>query len=124
MSTVNIEKFVQVTYDVILWGVEPDTRTTVGDALAANFTPVDEVKRRITLWFPADEFPEVSVQDASEQAANRARRLAERDAKLPGLRLRVNDWNVEQVRGRLLDVEIERNDAGKIISRRPAGARR
>lgn len=124
MSTVNIEKFVQVTYDVILWGVEPDTHTAVGDALAANFTPVDEVKRRITLWFPADEYPEVSVQDASEQAANRARRLAERDAKLPGLRLRVNDWNVEQVRGRLLDVEIERNDAGKIISRRPAGTRR
>lgn len=124
MSTTT-EKFVQVTYDVILWDVEPDTRTVVGDALAANFTPADEVKRRITLWFPAEEYRTLDTGQASVQAANRARRLAEREANLPGLRLRVDDWNVERVRERLLDVEVERNDAGKIVSRRPArGARR
>lgn len=124
MSTTT-EKFVQVTYDVILWDVKPDVRTVVGEALAANFTPAEEVTRRVTLWFPADEYPTVSTQDASEQAAKRARRLAERDANLPGLRLRERDWNVERVRERLLDVEVERDDAGKIVNRRPArGARR
>lgn len=123
MSTTT-EKFVQVTYDVTLWDVEPDVRTVIGEALAANFTPAEEVQRKITLWFPADEYPTVSVQAASEQAANRARRLAERDANLPGLRLQARDWNVERCRERLLDVEVERDDDGKIISRRPARSAR
>jgi hypothetical protein len=120
-----IEKFVQVTYEVTLWDVEPDVRTVVGEALAANFTPTDEVQRRITLWFPADEYRTLSTQAASKQAANRARRLAERDANLPGLRLQARDWNVERCRERLLDVEVERDDEGKILNRRPArGVRR
>jgi hypothetical protein len=129
-TTSTIEPYVRVTYGVHLFGASGKfPNTTIGRELAAKIIVPEQVDREVTLEFPEAEYPKVTTREATKQAARRALRLLARETErgtggLVKVRFEADDYSGERVKETLIRMRVERDETGKIISRKPIGGRR
>ena len=129
-TSTTIERYVRVSYGVHLFDAVacfPDT--VIGRELAAGIIVPEQIDREVTLEFPETEYATVSVREATKQAARRALKLLQRETEretggLVSCRFKADDYSGERLKETLVKMRVERDAAGKIVSRKPIGGRR
>lgn len=93
-------------------------------AYAGALAPKPETtQRRFTLWFDPSEFAAKDDVALKIEAHRRLMKLAERDAGKRLDRSQV-DLHVEKLRESLIEVAVERDENGKVVSTTPVRGRR